>query len=157
MLSPSVRKEWPFEPSWFSHRDGRLHYVDAGPRDGPVLLCLHGNPSWSFLFRHLLRELQDGFRVVALDHLGCGLSEKPPAGPYGLQAHIDRAEALIAHLGLDRFSLAVHDWGGAIGMGVATRRPDAVQSSSSRTLRPSCPTASRGRSRSVGREASARS
>jgi len=118
--------EWPFEARWFEHPHGRLHFVDEGPRDAPVLLCLHGNPTWSFYYRKLIRHLSFRFRVVALDHLGCGRSDKPTDGPYRLADHIDRLGEFVDDLGVDRLSLAVHDWGGAIGMGLATDRPSAI-------------------------------
>jgi haloalkane dehalogenase len=122
----SYGAEWPFVARWFEHPHGRLHYVDEGPRDAPVLLCLHGNPTWSFQYRNLIRHLSSDHRVVALDHLGCGKSDKPADGPYRLADHIDRLADFVDSLGVPSLSLAVHDWGGAIGMGWATERPDAV-------------------------------
>jgi haloalkane dehalogenase len=122
----SYGAEWPFVARWFEHPHGRLHYVDEGPRDAPVLLCLHGNPTWSFQYRNLIRHLSSDHRVVALDHLGCGKSDKPADGPYRLADHIDRLADFVDSLGAPSLSLAVHDWGGAIGMGWATERPDAV-------------------------------
>jgi pimeloyl-ACP methyl ester carboxylesterase len=105
----------------------RLHYLDEGPRDAPAVLLLHGNPSWSFLWRDLVRELSSRFRVVAPDHLGCGLSDKPRDWSYRLADHVANLERLVDALGLTRLHLGVHDWGGAIGMGLATRRPDAIE------------------------------
>lgn len=122
----SYASEWPFEPCWFEHPHGRLHYVDEGPRDAPVLLCLHGNPTWAFYYRKLIAHLSDRFRVIALDHLGCGRSEKPVDGPYRLADHIDRLSAFVDFVDVPRLSLAVHDWGGAIGMGFATDHRDRI-------------------------------
>jgi len=122
----SLGAEWPFVARWFDHPHGRLHYVDEGPRDAPVVLCLHGNPTWSFYYRNLIRHLSADHRVIALDHLGCGKSDKPADGPYRLADHIDRLAAFVDELRVDRLSLAVHDWGGAIGMGVATERPESI-------------------------------
>ena len=89
---------------------------------------LHGNPSWSYLYRNLLLHLKDDFRCIAPDHIGCGNSDKPQDYPYHLENHIDNVEKLIDHLDIDTFSLVVHDWGGAIGAGLTIRRPDKTQS-----------------------------
>ena len=104
----------------------RLHYLDEGPREAPAVVLVHGNPTWSFYFRTLIPELAKEHRVIVPDHLGCGLSDKPQDYPYTLEGHIQNLGALVDHLGLARWSLVMHDWGGAIGMGLATRRPDAV-------------------------------
>jgi pimeloyl-ACP methyl ester carboxylesterase len=125
MLSVST-DEYPFAERWFEHAHGRLHYVDEGPRDGPALVCLHGNPTWSFFYRNLVKGLSSRFRVIALDHLGCGKSDKPTDGPYRLADHVDRLTDFMESLDVRRPSLAVHDWGGAIGMGFATEHPDAI-------------------------------
>lgn len=102
-----------------------MHYVDEG--EGRPVVLLHGNPSWSFLWRDLIMDLRGSFRCIAPDHLGCGLSDKPEDGPYNLAAHTERAIELIDELKLESFDLIVHDWGGAIGMGVATRMPGRVR------------------------------
>lgn len=107
------------EPLW-------MHYVDEGPRDAPVVVMLHGNPTWSFYWRALIVALRGEMRVIVPDHIGCGLSDRPQAWPHRLADHIDNVGKLIDALGVKRFNLAVHDWGGAIGMGVATERPEAV-------------------------------
>lgn len=103
-----------------------LHYVDEG--EGEVILCLHGNPTWSFFYRNVIKEFRQSHRVIALDHLGCGASSKPQTGfDYRLAGHIDNLEHFIATLGLKNITLVLHDWGGAIGMGWAVRHPDAVK------------------------------
>ena len=102
-----------------------MHYVDTAGT-GPVVVLLHGNPSWSFLWRDLIKSLSaSGFRCIAPDHLGMGLSDKP-ARYFGLADRIRHVETLLDTLGVKRFDLCVHDWGGAIGCGLAGRRPDAV-------------------------------
>jgi pimeloyl-ACP methyl ester carboxylesterase len=116
------RDEYPFDSHWLRTADGILHYVDEG--SGPTLLLVHGNPTWSFAWRHLIRELRGNYRVIAIDHLGCGFSEKPTAGPYVLDRHIHRLQQLVETLDLNDISLFAHDWGGAIGMGCAGRMPD---------------------------------
>ena len=102
----------------------RLHFVDEGRKDAPPLLFLHGNPTWSFYWRELILAFRPVFRTVAPDHLGCGLSDKPQRWPYRLKDHIDNAERLLLQLDLHNVTLVVHDWGGAIGMGLAARHPD---------------------------------
>lgn len=125
-LPPAVRALYPFEPRDFAALSGRMSYVDHGPRDGRPVLLLHGNPSWSFLWRDLILKLAArGRRVIAPDHVGMGLSARPDRF-LRLADRIADVEALIAHLGLKEFDLGVHDWGGAIGFGVAGRRPERV-------------------------------
>lgn len=104
-----------------------IHAVDEGPRSDKAFLFVHGNPTWSFFFRDPIARVSPEHRCVAPDHLGCGLSDKPQAGPYSLADHIDRLEAVVDHLGLRSIHLVLHDWGGAIGMGLAQRRPDAIK------------------------------
>ncbi|MEY4086063.1 MAG: hypothetical protein RLZZ405_251, partial [Verrucomicrobiota bacterium] len=125
-LSPAVQALYPFAPRDFAALSGRMSYVDHGPRDGRPVLLLHGNPSWSFLWRDLiLRLAAQGRRVIAPDHVGMGLSARPDRF-LRLADRIADVEALLAHLGIGEFDLGVHDWGGAIGFGVAGRRPDRV-------------------------------
>ena len=120
-LSPAVQALYPFVPKDFAALSGRMSYVDHGPRDGRPVLLLHGNPSWSFLWRDLILKLAaQGRRVIAPDHVGMGLSARPDRF-LRLADRIADVEALIAHLGLKEFDLGVHDWGGAIGFGVAAR------------------------------------
>ena len=69
---------WPYEPRWFDSADGRLHYVDEGPRDGKPVVMVHGNPTWGYLYRNFISELtKEGYRCVVPDHLGFGRSDKP--------------------------------------------------------------------------------
>ncbi|MFZ5478531.1 MAG: alpha/beta fold hydrolase [Myxococcota bacterium] len=116
----SWRALYPFA----SHFLGPQHYVDEG--EGSPVLCVHGNPTWSFMWREVVLALRGSHRVVAPDHVGCGLSEKPPGWTYRLRDHIDNLERLVLHLDLRDVTLVVHDWGGAIGMGLAGRHPDRV-------------------------------
>jgi len=126
-LPPSVRELYPFAPHTFTLPCGaRLSYLDEGPRDAPVVLMVHGNPSWSFLYRSLVLALRDRFRCIVPDHLGCGLSDKPQDFDYHLGAHIGNLGTLVDHLGITRAHLAVHDWGGPIGLGMARRRPGFI-------------------------------
>jgi cis-3-alkyl-4-acyloxetan-2-one decarboxylase len=129
----SWREEYPFDSNWLDLDIGgtniaQMHFVDTGPKDKEAVLFLHGNPTWSFYFREVIGSLSANLRCVAPDHIGCGLSSKPSADlyPYRLARRVDDIVTLIEALDIKRFSLVVHDWGGAIGMGVARRLPDRV-------------------------------
>jgi len=101
-----------------------MHYVDVGA--GPVVVMVHGNPTWSYYYRNLIGRLSASHRVIAIDHIGCGLSDKPQEYRYTLEQHTDNLEMLLSGLEIHSYSLIVHDWGGAIGMGLATRYPERV-------------------------------
>ncbi|MBK8476215.1 MAG: alpha/beta fold hydrolase [Opitutaceae bacterium] len=119
------RSEYPFESNFLEVGAGiRMHYLDEGPRTDEAVLMLHGNPTWSFLFRNVVLALRGRMRCIVPDHVGMGLSDKPEDYPYRLERRVADIQKLIAHLGLKRIHLVVHDWGGAIGMGVATRAAD---------------------------------
>lgn len=119
--------EYPFASHLLDVADGAtLHYVDEGPRDAEPLLFVHGNPTWSFYWRHAIRRFADARRCIAPDHIGCGLSDKPADYPYRLARHIENLERLVDALGLERITLVVHDWGGPIGLGFAGRHPERV-------------------------------
>ncbi|WP_432822125.1 alpha/beta fold hydrolase [Trichloromonas sp.] len=118
---------YPFK-SHFLDRDGlKYHYLDEGKGD-PVVM-LHGNPSWSFYYRELVRELRGSYRTIVPDHIGCGLSDKPADSYYSftLKQRVDDLDALLEHLGIrERITLVVHDWGGMIGMAYASRYPERI-------------------------------
>lgn len=116
--------EYPFIPRFMDSNGHRLAYLDEGK--GPVVVMLHGNPSWSYLYRKVVRQLQGRYRCIVPDHLGCGFSDKPQEASYSLDMHIHNLEALLQGLGIDRCALILHDWGGAIGMGWAVRHPAQV-------------------------------
>ncbi len=116
------RSLYPFKSHFLSLQGARLHYVDEGGGD-PVLM-VHGNPTWSFYWRHLATRLRDQFRVVVPDHVGCGLSDKPQDYDYTLPRHTQNLVALVDTLRLRRITLVAHDWGGAIGLGAALQRLD---------------------------------
>jgi len=118
-------KDYPFVGSYLSVRGGRLHYIDQG--SGPVIVMVHGNPTWSYYYRHLISHFKRSHRVIAIDHMGCGLSDKPPDYSYCLAQHIENLATLLDHLEIGRYSLIVHDWGGAIGFGCAIRHPDRIE------------------------------
>jgi len=123
-LPPEVKAVYPWEAKRLVVDGGELSYIDEGPRDAPVMLCVHGNPTWSFYWRALVAKYAGDFRVVVPDHIGCGLSDKPQDWPYQLGGHIGNVGRLVDHLELKDITLVVHDWGGAIGVGLATERPE---------------------------------
>lgn len=123
-----IQAEYPFE-SHFYDRDGlAMHYLDEG--DGPPIVMVHGNPTWSFYYRKLVTAVRDSHRVIVPDHIGCGLSEKPDDRryTYTLASRVDDLEALLDHLKIDQdITLVMHDWGGMIGMNYATRHPERIR------------------------------
>jgi haloalkane dehalogenase len=125
-LDGDLAGTFPFEPRFLSAGDVRLHYADEGPRDAAPILFVHGNPTWSYLWRRPIAALSErGRRCVAFDHMGFGRSDKPPEPKrYVLQAHIDNALALIDELDLRDATLVAHDWGGPIGLGALVERRD---------------------------------
>jgi haloalkane dehalogenase len=103
-----------------------MHYADVG--SGPVLLCLHGNPTWSFLYRHLIAALSDRARLVAPDLIGYGLSEKlPDPDAYTIAGHVEDVAALVGALDLRDVTVVAHGFGTVVGMGVALREPERVR------------------------------
>jgi len=134
--NPVTLPDYPFTPHRFQVRPGiGLSYLDEGPRDAPIVLALHGNPSWSYYWRHLVLGLRDRYRVIVPDHIGMGLSDKPddsgralPGYDYTLQSRVDDLTTLLNHLGITGpLTLAVHDWGGMIGFGWALTHAAQVQ------------------------------
>jgi cis-3-alkyl-4-acyloxetan-2-one decarboxylase len=120
---------WPFEPRWLFTDGVRLHYVDEGPGDAQPVVMLHGNPTWSYLYRTFIETLAEaGYRAVAHDELGFGRSDKPEReDAYSLRGHVDHFAALMDELELDGVTLVVQDWGGPIGLAWAVEHPERVQ------------------------------
>ncbi len=126
-LPDSLRSLYPFTPrSCVTRRGARLSYLDEGPRSEEAVLMVHGNPTWSFYYRNVVRALSGTQRCIVPDHIGMGLSDKPQDYPYTLATRIEDLETLVDSLGLKRLHLVVHDWGGAIGFGLAVRRPEMI-------------------------------
>ncbi len=121
----AFRELYPFESHFLDVGGARQHYLDEG--SGEPVLMLHGNPTWSFFYRNMALGLRSRCRVIAPDHVGCGLSDKPQDYDYTLATHIANLEKLIDSLALERLTLLVHDWGGPIGMGFATRHPGRIR------------------------------
>lgn len=126
MIPPWVdRREYPFEPRELDVEGGRLSYVDEG--EGAPIVMVHGTPTWSFLYRHLIRELSPRYRCVAPDHLGFGLSDRPADWSYRPEDQGRNLARLIETLGLKDITLAVHDYGGPIGLAYALDHPENVR------------------------------
>lgn len=115
-----------------------MHYVERSPEEniasnpesqssGQTVLCVHGNPTWSFTYREVVQKVSDQARVIAVDHLGCGLSDKPQAYPYTFEHHVGNLARFVEQLDLKRITLLVHDWGGAIGLGMALKQPERIE------------------------------
>jgi haloalkane dehalogenase len=119
---------YPFTSCFFERNGLKYHFVDEGAGD-PIVM-LHGNPTWSFYFRTLVKEFSSEHRTIAPDHIGCGLSDKPDSNiyDYRLKSRVDDLEALLAFLGIkEKITLVLHDWGGMIGMAFAVRYPESIQ------------------------------
>lgn len=129
MIPQELKTEYPFASNYLLLKTDRLHYIDQGKSEipGEAMLMLHGNPTWSFFYRNLATYFSSkSKRVIVPDHLGCGLSDKPQNYDYTLNNHILNIESLVKDLGLTKITLVLHDWGGAIGMGFATRHPELI-------------------------------
>ncbi|HKJ77656.1 MAG TPA: alpha/beta fold hydrolase [Gammaproteobacteria bacterium] len=115
---------YPFTSHWLECDGGVLHYLDEG--EGFPVLLLHGNPTWSFLYRDVIKALRGHCRCIAPDYPGFGLSTAPPGYGYTPQGHTEWVAALIDHLELERYILVAHDWGGPIGLAAALQAPDRL-------------------------------
>jgi pimeloyl-ACP methyl ester carboxylesterase len=116
---------FPFPPHYLNEDGIDLHYVDVGT--GAPVLMVHGDPSWGYLWRAFVAPLSDHCRMILPDHLGMGKSGLPPCPPpHRLGHHVKNLESLLLKLDLQEVTLVVHDWGGPIGLGVATRHPERI-------------------------------
>jgi len=119
---------YPFKSHYMDLDGLKYHFVDEG--SGDPIIMIHGNPTWSFYYRNLVRELSPRFRTIAADHIGCGLSDKPDIKTYDyrLKSRVNDLKALLDYLDLkEKLTLVVHDWGGIIGMAYAVKHPERVQ------------------------------
>ena len=118
---------YPFEGKVLDLEGLRYHYLDEG--QGEPIVMVHGNPSWSFYYRNLVKELRGEYRTIVPDHIGCGFSDKPGDDKYSytLSRRVEDLTALIDHLALEqRITLVLHDWGGMIGMAYAAKHPERI-------------------------------
>ncbi len=124
-LPSNIKKLFPYKSHNVKISGFDMHYVDVG--EGPVVILLHGNPTWCFYYRQLIESLRDKFRLIAPDFIGCGLSEHPTDVHLRASQRIKHLGEFIDTLGLEKYSLVMHDWGGSIGSGLAVRRPEAIE------------------------------
>jgi len=118
---------YPFNSNFMNINGHDLHYIDKG--EGKPVLMIHGNPTWSFYFRGLIQSLSNDFRTIALDHIGCGFSDKPDAKTYKytLESRVKDLDSLITRLKInEKINLVLHDWGGMIGLAWAVDHPDKI-------------------------------
>lgn len=116
--------EYPFGSHWLSVPAGAMYYVDEG--SGKPIVFVHGNPSWSFQFRNVIKQLSNTYRCIAPDLIGFGLSDKPESWTYLPSDHADNLERLLEGLDLTDITLVVGDWGGPIGLSYAIKHPEKV-------------------------------
>lgn len=126
-LPADVRALYPWPGRNHTLTSGHtMHFVDEGSGEGSPMLMVHGNPTWSFYYRELVKAFAGSHRCVVPDHIGSGLSDKPQRWSYRLQDHIDNLVELIDALELSNITVVVHDWGGPIGLGAAAARRDRI-------------------------------
>lgn len=118
---------WPFAPRFSTAAGFRQHYIDEGPRDAPTIVCLHGEPTWGYLYRHFVPSLAQRYRVVVPDHMGFGKSETPQDRVYTLQTHVENLEKLFDDLDLQDITLVCQDWGGPMTGAYTIRHPERVK------------------------------
>jgi cis-3-alkyl-4-acyloxetan-2-one decarboxylase len=126
MINPkeTFDRSFPFEPHFGKINGFDMQYVDEG--SGPTVLCLHGEPTWSYLYCKVIPILSSNYRIIAPGYMGFGKTGTPQDREYTATAHIDNLEALVKQLNLTHITLVVHDWGGPIGGGLALRRPELI-------------------------------
>lgn len=117
--------EYPFQDHWLTYRDGHIHYPDEG--DGPTVLLLHGNPTWSYLYRNVIKELRGECRLIAPDYPGFGMSTAPANYGFTPREHSEMLDEFITRLDLRNFVIVVQDWGGPIGMNYAVAHRDNIR------------------------------
>jgi len=116
---------WPFAPRYFDGNGFRMHFVDEG--EGEPIICLHGEPTWGYLYRRFIPPLSKANRVIVPDHMGFGKSETPRDREYSLKTHVENLALLIDELDLKNITFVVQDWGGPIGAAYALRHPDRIK------------------------------
>jgi haloalkane dehalogenase len=119
------RTLFPFESKWFQSSVGQLHYIDEG--SGAPILFLHGNPTWSFLYRGIVIRLRKSFRCIAVDYPGFGLSPHPQGYGYRAEEHAEVVTEFVRGLALENLTIMGQDWGGPIGMRTALNQPDRIR------------------------------
>ncbi len=125
LFNSSVDSAFPWSPKSFQLKQGKMFYIDEG--QGEPLIFIHGNPTWSFIYRKFIAEFSQQYRTIAPDHLGFGRSEKPENADYSLDWHILNLTQFLSQLDLSSVTMILHDWGGPIGLGWATQNPEKIK------------------------------
>lgn len=123
-VEPNISAEFPFESKYVTVLGSRMHYIDEGT--GPIVVLVHGNPTSSYLWRNVVPRLSSEYRVIALDLIGMGKSDKPDLG-YRFSDHADYFSGFVRAMGLSDIALVLHDWGGGVGLDYAARNPRNVR------------------------------
>ena len=118
-------KLYPFEHRSIQLETGKMHYIDEGK--GDTILFVHGTPTWSFLYRNFIKKLSSNYRCIAIDHIGFGLSEKPPSFAGTPQLHAKNLSTFIKKLDLRNITLIVHDFGGPVGLGAGIENAERIK------------------------------
>lgn len=127
-IEDKLKKEYPFKSNFLNISNAKLHYLDEGPKDATPIIMVHGNPTWSFYYRNLVKHFSQNYRVIVPDHMGCGLSSKPEDYQYTLENRVKDLTYLLEELDLKKYHMIVHDWGGAIGFGHAVLNTEKILS-----------------------------
>jgi len=125
MKNETFNETYPFQPHFKNINGFKMHYVDEG--EGEPIVCLHGMPTWSYLYRNFIKELSNTHHVIAPDQMGFGKSDVPQDKEYRMQEHIDNLTKLLLKLDLEDITLVVQDWGGPIGFGFAVDNPKSIK------------------------------
>ena len=118
---------WPHTPHFFHGNGFAMHYVDENPNGEETFLCVHGEPTWGYLYRNIIPRLARYGRVVVPDNMGFGKSETPQDRAYTIEEHCDNLDRLVLDLDLTNLTLVIQDWGGPIGGAIAYRHPERVK------------------------------
>ena len=118
---------WPFAPKYFYGNGFQQHYVDEGSKSAETIICLHGEPTWGYIYRNFIPQLSDKYRIIVPDMMGFGKSETPQNKEYTLKTHVENLGNLIKHLDLKSITFVGQDWGGPITGAYAIRNLDRVK------------------------------
>ena len=119
-----ARHDFPYASNYVSVKGSKMHYVDTGG-EKPAIVLVHGQPTWSYLWRKVIPHLEKEHRVIAVDLIGFGKSDRPDIG-YSIKEHTEYFEGFIDQLRLDTFSFLLHDWGSFMGFEYAARHPNQI-------------------------------
>tara|TARA_B110001450_G_C17614891_1_gene478859 strand:- start:396 stop:1316 length:921 start_codon:yes stop_codon:yes gene_type:complete len=119
---------WPFTPHFYNGNGFAQHFIDEGPRNAEPIICLHGEPTWGYIYRKFIPQLSEKYRVIVPDMMGFGKSETPQDKEYTLKTHVENLSGLIEHLNLNNITFVGQDWGGPITGAYSIRNLERVKS-----------------------------